>query len=64
VVQLKAVARMTLKSSKADKAFMFDCIQAGGAIRELAAFAINKGWSPRRFRVMCEYAVLKDLIDE
>lgn len=50
-----------LKSSKADKAFMFDCIQAGGAIRELAEFALSNNWSPRRFRVMCEYALIKDM---
>ena len=49
---------MALKSSKADKAFMFDCMAAGGAIRDLADFALSCGWSPRKFRVMCEYCLI------
>lgn len=47
-----------MKSSKADKAFILDCLMAGGAIKDLADMAIGFGWSPRKFRVLCEYAII------
>lgn len=49
-----------MKSSISDRALLADCILAGGDIRDLAEYAINLGWSPRKFRVALEWAVLSD----
>lgn len=47
-----------MKSSCRDRAFLADCIMAGGGIRDLAEYAISLGWSPRKFRVALEYATI------
>lgn len=48
-----------MTSSTRDRAFLADCILAGGGIRDLAMWAVETGWSARKFRVFCEFASMK-----
>lgn len=43
-----------------DKAFFADCILAGGEIRNLAEWAVDAGFSLRKFRVFCEFMLVRD----
>ena len=49
-----------MRNSIRDKAFFTDCIMAGGDIRELAEWAVDAGFSLRKFRVFCEFMLIKE----
>lgn len=49
-----------MKSGNRDKAFLLDCLMSGGDIKGLAEFAVDAGWTPRKFRVFCEFMLIRD----